>query len=52
MNVSDSEYKEREINLKINPIKIEPCKECADWKYTRLWIGYKFCPYCGRKLDI
>ena len=32
--------------------KIDTCKECEDWKHTRLWIGYKFCPYCGRKLDI
>lgn len=28
------------------------CKKCEDWKYERLWIGYKFCPYCGRVLDI
>ena len=27
------------------------CKECENWKYERLWIGYKFCPYCGRALD-
>lgn len=28
------------------------CKKCENWKYKRLWIGYKFCPYCGRALDI
>ena len=50
MSVSSSEYTERDINLKIKPIKIESCKECVDWKHTRLWIGYKFCPYCGRVL--
>ena len=27
------------------------CKKCEDWKHERLWIGYKFCPYCGRILD-
>jgi hypothetical protein len=29
----------------------DACKKCEDWKYERLWIGYKFCPYCGRILD-
>ena len=28
------------------------CKKCENWKYERLGIGYKFCPYCGRVLDI
>ena len=27
------------------------CKKCENWKYERLWIDYKFCPYCGRALD-
>ena len=31
--------------------KPKPCIECEDWMYRRLWIGYIFCPYCGRKLD-
>lgn len=51
MDISSNEYKERDLNLKINQIKIEPCRECEDWTHTRLWIGYKFCPYCGRTLD-
>lgn len=31
--------------------KEDICHECKDWKHERLWIGYKFCPYCGRTLD-
>ena len=26
------------------------CKKCEDWQHERLWIDYKFCPYCGRIL--
>lgn len=34
------------------PSKSNVCAECKNWMYDRLWTGYKFCPYCGRKLNI
>ena len=41
------ENKELKARLQIE----NTCSECKDWKHERLWIGYKFCPYCGRVLD-
>lgn len=33
------------------PSKSNVCDKCKNWMYEQLWIGYEFCPYCGRKLD-
>ena len=45
-------------NKEVNPNYVPPastlnntCKKCEDWQHERLWIGYKFCPYCGRVLE-
>ena len=56
MCISSNEYNYTKRNLKIDLSKIKvqinnSCKECENWKHKRLWIGYKFCPYCGRTLN-
>ncbi len=54
MCISSNEYTERDLKIDLSKIKVQinnTCKECENWKYERLWIGYKFCPYCRRALD-
>ena len=53
MCISSNEYTKKNYKIDLSKILIEipKCKECVNWKYERLWIGYKFCPYCGRKLE-
>lgn len=53
MCISSNEYTKKNYKIDFSKIviKVPKCKECEDWKYEKLWIGYKFCPYCGRKLD-
>lgn len=52
-STSGNKYTKRDfkIDLSKRVIQIHECKECKDWKHEKLWIGYKFCPYCGRMLN-
>ena len=54
MCVLSDEYNERDFKIDLSKIVIQipKCKKCEDWKHERLWIGYRFCPYCGRELDL
>ena len=52
-STSGNKYTKRDfkIDLSKRVIQIHECKECKNWKHEKLWIGYKFCPYCGRALN-
>ena len=45
--LTPSDIEQMKVRMSLPPT----CIECKNWTHEHLWIGYKFCPYCGRELD-